>query len=170
MGKQARDLRTPSSARFRKQAVKRACTSHHTANCSITAPYPLNHANAMQPDIARISRKRQWEDSTVLDKRESPINKKRKRIDDRPRRRPEPSFYDTLSKVHLTQAALEEFDRRVRLTQLGTELRIAKPSARTPRPRRSLGSTQHARRSGADLSFLRGASFAIHLISQRWPC
>lgn len=110
----------------------------------------------MQPEIARCARKRQREDLAALDNRESPVSKKRKHTDDRSRCCFKPSIYDTLSKVHLTQAALEEFDRRVSLTERDSESRTAKPPARTLRPRKSRDSTQPARIGRPDLTFLRG--------------
>jgi len=117
----------------------------------------------MQPEATLSTQKRQredsaedsTEDSAAVEYGWSPWHKERQRL----RKRWTPNtFYDSLTKVSLTRAELDEFDRRVRLAERDRESKSAKPPASTLPPRGSRGSTQLARRTRPDLTFLRGVS------------
>lgn len=105
------------------------------------------------------SRKRQRpsQESVDLEQEREPVAKKQKSTSEsgaHPRHRP-PSFWNTLSKVRLSRAALREFDRR---NKQETGQPCSNPITNVEYPQG--GSRQRlkrsARRGGPDLSHLRG--------------
>ncbi|KAK1064007.1 hypothetical protein LTR74_009074 [Friedmanniomyces endolithicus] len=110
----------------------------------------------MQPKPAHATRKRRREETPDVDDGASHATKKRQCREEKSTRRLAPSLYDSLSKVHLTQAALEEFDRRLRRNKAGTDAKSTTPPKRILRSSRR--PRQLAKGGGPDLTFLRGYS------------
>ena len=85
-----------------------------------------------------------------LSKKQKPFPKNHARPYDHP-----PSFWDTLSKIHLTRRALREFDRR-NIQEAHQQICIIPSKLNYPKGRARLRLKRLAQRGGPDLSHLRG--------------